>query len=251
MLVDRLREVLLDVVEGAIVDKGSIAIAYSGGLDSTLLATICKSKGIDITLLTIGFPQSHDIWFSKQVASRLDLNHRISILEEIDFHKNLGDVLKKINCEKISHIENCIAFFYISKLARESNHETVLSANGCDELFCGYDIYRRVYDEGKTRLMQLIEEKILNEFKLLEEINMVASEFGVKIRQPFLSNKLIAFSRDVPINEKIFSSKDYLRKQILRQVASLLNVPSESAFKQKKALQYGTEIHRRVKKYLK
>jgi asparagine synthase (glutamine-hydrolysing) len=99
--------------------------------------------------------------------------------------------------------------------------------------------------------MQLIEEKILNEFKLLEEINMVASEFGVKIRQPFLSNKLIAFSRDVPINEKIFSSKDYLRKQILRQVASLLNVPSESAFKQKKALQYGTEIHRRVKKYLK
>jgi len=251
MLVDRLREVLLDVVEGAIVDKGSIAIAYSGGLDSTLLATICKSKGIDITLLTIGFPQSHDIWFSKQVASRLDLNHRISILEEIDFHKNLGEVLKKINCEKISHIENCIAFFYISKLARESNHETVLSANGCDELFCGYDIYRRVYDEGKTRLMQLIEEKILNEFKLLEEINMVASEFGVKIRQPFLSNKLIAFSRDVPINEKRFSSKDYLRKQILRQVASLLNVPSESAFKQKKALQYGTEIHRRVKKYLK
>jgi asparagine synthase (glutamine-hydrolysing) len=98
--------------------------------------------------------------------------------------------------------------------------------------------------------MQLIEEKILNEFELLEEIDTVASEFGVKIRQPFLSNKLIAFSRDVPINEKILSSKDFLRKQILRKVANLLNVPPESAFKQKKALQYGTEIHRRVKKYL-
>lgn len=250
MLLDRLGQVLFEVVEDTTLDKGSIAIAYSGGLDSSLLATICKLKNIDVTLLTIGFPHSHDICFSKQVASKLNLDHRISVLEENDFHRNLREVLKKVNCEKISHIENCIAFFYISKLAQELNLETVLSANGCDELFCGYDIYRRMFDEGRTRLMQLIEEKILNEFQLLEEIDLVASEFGVKICQPFLSNKLIAFSRDIPIDEKIFNSKDYLRKQILRKVACLLNVPGESAFKQKKALQYGTEIHRRVSKYL-
>lgn len=250
MLLDRLRQVLFDVVEDAIVDKGSIAIAYSGGVDSSLLATMCKMKDIDITLLTIGFPLSHDVWFSKQVASKLNLDHRIRLLEENDFYKNLREVLKKVNCEKISHVENCIAFFYICKLAQELKIETVLAANGCDELFCGYDIYRRMFDEGKARLMQLIEEKILNEFKLLEEIDLVASEFGVRISHPFLSNKLIAFSRDIPIDEKIFSSKDYLRKQILRQVACLLNVPNESTFKQKKALQYGTEIHRRVRKYL-
>src|SRR5215831_8769303 len=250
MLLDRLREVLFDVVDVTIRDKDSIAIAYSGGLDSSLLATICKMKGTPVTLLTIGFPQSHDICFSKLVASKLNLDHRIGVLGENDFYKNLRRVLKKVNCENISHVENCIAFFYITKLAQESGLKTLLSANGCDELFCGYDIYRKMFDVGRTRLMQLIEEKILNEFKLLEDVDKTISDFGVNMGQPFLSNKLIAFSREIPIEEKILGSDDYLRKRILRKVALLINIPNESALKQKKALQYGTEIHKKVKKYL-
>jgi asparagine synthase (glutamine-hydrolysing) len=135
-------------------------------------------------------------------------------------------------------------------LAQESGLKTLLSANGCDELFCGYDIYRKMFEVGRTRLMQLIEEKILNEFKLLEDVDKTISDFGVNMNQPFLSNKLIAFSREIPIEEKILGSDDYLRKRILRKVALLINIPNESALKQKKALQYGTEIHKKVKKYL-
>ena len=35
-----------------------IGIAFSGGIDSTLLAMICKNMNIDTTLLTVGFPDS-------------------------------------------------------------------------------------------------------------------------------------------------------------------------------------------------
>lgn len=250
LLPTRLSQVLSDVVNAAMKDKGPIAVAFSGGIDSSLLATICKKNGISVTLLTIGFPQSHDVFFSKRIASKLNLDHRINILEENDFFENLREVIKKVNCENISHIENCIAFFYVAKFAQERGFRTVLSANGCDELFCGYDIYRTTFDKGRTRLMQLMEEKILNEFRLIHEIDKTVNDFGVKISQPFLSNKIIAFSRDIPIEEKILGSDDYLRKRILRKVARLLSVPKESTLKQKKAMQYGTKIHKKVRKYL-
>jgi asparagine synthase (glutamine-hydrolysing) len=250
MLHARLSQVLFDVVNAATKDNGPIAIAFSGGIDSSLLATICKKNEISVTLLTIGFPQSHDVCFSKRIASKLNQDHRINILEENDFYENLGEVIKKVNCENISHIENCMAFFYVAKFAQEEGFRTVLSANGCDELFCGYDIYRTTFNNGRTRLMQLMEEKILNEFRLIHEIDKTVNDFGVKISQPFLSNKIIAFSRDIPIEDKILGANDYLRKRILRKVARILSVPKESTLKKKKAMQYGTNIHKKVRKYL-
>ena len=45
-----------------------IGIAFSGGIDSTLLAMICKNMGIDTTLFTVGFPHSNDIEFSKSIT---------------------------------------------------------------------------------------------------------------------------------------------------------------------------------------
>jgi len=42
-----------------------IGIAFSGGIDSTLLAMISKNMNIDTTLLSVGFPDSNDIEFSK------------------------------------------------------------------------------------------------------------------------------------------------------------------------------------------
>lgn len=246
----RLIQVLFEVVNDAIQEEGPIAVAYSGGVDSSLLATICRRSGIPVTLLTVGFPQSHDICFSKAIASRLGLDHRLNEIEENDFYKNLTEVIKKVNSENISHIENCIAFFYIAKFAQEEGFRTVLSANGCDELFCGYDVYRTTFNQGMARIMKLMEEKILNEFKLVREIDKVVNEFGIRIRQPFLSSKFIAFSRDIPIEEKILGSDDFLRKRILRKVAGSLEVPMESTIKQKKAMQYGTEIHKKVRKYL-
>ena len=37
------------------VTEKKIGIAYSGGVDSTLISKVCKDMGYDITLLTIGF----------------------------------------------------------------------------------------------------------------------------------------------------------------------------------------------------
>ena len=46
-------------------------MAFSGGVDSSLLATICKDAGYKVTLLTVGFDGSHDVEFASKVSKEM------------------------------------------------------------------------------------------------------------------------------------------------------------------------------------
>lgn len=238
-----LRKALYDAVDDCTAET-NVGVAFSGGVDSALLAKICSDLGKQVVLITVGFPGSHDIDFSKRIALLLGLTQKITEIDDADFRKKLGHIQKAINCTNTSHIENCIAYYYIALAAKEERLKTVLSANGCDELFCGYNGFRLVFHKGQEALSRLMEEKIANEYQLVEEINTVTRKFGVTVKQPFLDSKFVAFAKTIPFEFKITGSNDMQRKHILRQVALQVGVPAVSAMKPKKALQYGSLIHK-------
>ncbi len=126
--------------------------------------------------------------------------------------------------------------------------DTVVTANGIDELFCGYNAYRDVISQGESAVNQLMEEKLENELKMMKAVNMISSEFGVQILQPLLSEEFIKYAKTVPIPEKITDSEDLMRKHGIRKLAKDIGIPEISYNKRKKALQYGTKIHRKLLK---
>jgi asparagine synthase (glutamine-hydrolysing) len=93
-------------------------------------------------------------------------------------------------------------------------------------------------------------ERIINELTLVNEINKITKEFHINIKQPFLTQNFINYAIKIPIEKKIHGPSDNLRKHILREIAVSLNVPIESAMKPKKALQYGTLIHKNLTKFM-
>ena len=236
-----------------ITHNEEFGIAFSGGIDSTVLAKICEKKLKNrFVLLTIGFPNSNDIEFAKKIATQLDqIEHKIFEINNQRFIDDLKYILEYNQCNNISHIENCLAFYYISILAKKNNIKLVITANGLDELFCGYDIFRRIYNRGIEEIQMMIEKKLKNEYVLMQEINYITNKLGIQIKQPFLSKNFVRFAKKIPIDKKILSSQDYLRKHILREFAVSINVPTESALRPKKALQYGSEIHKNLLKILK
>jgi len=248
---DEIYKKLLENIKNSIsetVKEKKIGIAFSGGVDSTLISKICSDMTFDVTLLTIGFFESHDILFAKEVNAFLKYPHHILEIDPESFPKISSKINLTINTENLSWNENCIAFYYVSKLANSLKLDTVVTANGIDELFCGYNAYREAFSGGESQITKVMDTKLDNELKMMKAVNLVASEFKVKIVQPLLSSQFIDYAKTVPTSEKIHDSEDLLRKHIIRKLASDVGVPEISYTKRKKALQYGSKIHKALLK---
>lgn len=238
---------MVQAIEG-IKDSGKMGISFSGGVDSCLLAKICQDLGYDVLLFTMGFEDSHDVEFSKRMAKVLGMNHEVEIISETTFSNVAKKIWDEINVDNLSWNENCIAFYYVAKLAQKHKVTKVMTANGIDELFCGYNAYRDSILEGQDAVLGMIEDKILNETRMMKAVNQIASEFGVNIVQPFLSKEFIEFAKVIPLEYKIKDKDDLVRKHLVRKLAVSIGVPEESALKLKKAMQYGSLIHKNLLK---
>jgi asparagine synthase (glutamine-hydrolysing) len=215
---DEINKKLFENIKNSISEtvKGKkIGIAFSGGVDSTLISKICSDMNFDVTLLTIGFPESHDILFAKEVNEFLKYPHHVLEIDSETFPSISSKINKTIKTDNLSWNENCIAFYYVSKLAQSLELDTVITANGIDELFCGYNAYREAFSGGESKINEVMLAKLDNELKMMKAVNLVASEFGVKILQPLLSPKFIEYAKTVPVSEKIHDSEDLYRKHII------------------------------------
>ncbi len=248
---EKMNNELLKNIQDAIkktVPKKRIGIAFSGGVDSSLISKILSDLDYDVTLLTIGFSESHDILFAKEVNEQLKFPHHVLEIDADSFEKISSDINKKIQTDNLSWNENCIAFYYVSKLAASLNIDAVVTANGIDELFCGYNAYREVISQGESAVNKLMDEKIENEIKMMKAVNQISSEFGVEILQPLLDLEFIKYAKTIPISDKIHDSEDLMRKHVIRKLAYEIKIPEISYTKRKKALQYGTKIHKKLLK---
>ena len=230
------------------VSDNKIGVAFSGGVDSTLLAKLLKDMDYDVNLLTVGFHESHDINFALEVNQILGYQHNILEIDPITFKEISLEIHSIIKTDNLSWNENSIAFYYVSKLAQENGLTTVVTANGIDELFCGYNAYRDAISIGENEVIEMMNSKLENEKQMMVAVNNVCSKFRVQIIQPLLFPSFIEFAKKIPISEKIHGSDDLMRKHVIRNLAIDCDVPEISARKKKKALQYGSQIHKALLK---
>ncbi len=242
---------LLDEMQNAVketISDKKIGVAFSGGVDSTLLAKLVKDMGYDVHLLTIGFQDSHDINFAKEVNQLLNFPHSISEIDPEKFKDVSEKIHQIIKSDNLSWNENSIAFYYVAELARKNELKTVVTANGIDELFCGYNSYREAIETGEDEVVKMMNDKLKNEGEMMIAVNTVTAEFGVKMVQPFLSPSFVEYAKKIPVSEKIHGPDDMKRKHSIRELAMDYGVPEVAAQKQKKALQYGSQIHKSLLK---
>ena len=171
---------IISSIKNCILPDENFGIAFSGGIDSSLLAKISSDiYKENVILLSIGFPFSHDLEFSRRIAQELNMKHFTYEIKNDEFNNISRKVIDNLECNNISHIENCIAFYFISFLSILNNCKLVLTANGFDELFCGYDRYRQIILQGQKQINSFMKQRITNELTLVNEINKISKEFNV------------------------------------------------------------------------
>ncbi len=98
-----------------------------------------------------------------------------------------------------------------------------------------------------------LADEIEKDVKNLVEIGVkrdhaVASANSIELRTPYLDRNVIEIGLQIAPELKIRKKdRTYMRKYILRRVAENI-IPHELAWMEKKAMQYGTGVHRELGK---
>jgi len=137
---EHVRELLSQSVERALFADVPVGIFLSGGLDSSVLTALAASRGPALFTFSVGFAESEfdESSFARNVAQHFGTQHTHVALHEADALRTLPAVVASID-------EPCgdQAFLPVFLLAQEASRsvKVVLSGEGADELFGGYDYY--------------------------------------------------------------------------------------------------------------
>ena len=137
------------------------------------------------------------------------MHHKVLEIDKDQFPVFSKKIRSEMTCTNLSHIENCIAFSYVARLASDNGLNVVLTANGFDELFCGYNKFRLIFNQGNDTINKTIESRILAELELITEIKQAVAKYDINIIQPFLSEGFISIAMKFPIYNKIVGDDDF------------------------------------------
>jgi len=142
--VDRIEETLLDATRIRLRSDVPLATFLSGGIDSSLVtAAAAKLSGGHLQTLTIGFPEwTDDEWPVAQTTARSLGLHAIHKEVQVDSIRMFPATIAHFD-EPFADV-SALPTALVCELARLSS-TVVLSGDGGDELFAGYDNHRRAW----------------------------------------------------------------------------------------------------------
>jgi asparagine synthase (glutamine-hydrolysing) len=242
---DHLNDVMASIKKAildSISDIDRIAILFSGGLDSSLLAHIAKD-GLgksNISLYTVGTPDSQDIENAQSAAKLLDLDIDMILVKAQDIRASLPEVSKVIGSQHPVKLSYELPLFLGMAKVSEKH---VLSGQGADELFGGYARYLKMTEtELEVALNKDYENLISQDIKMDHK---VARHFDRTLITPYLDDSVVRSAQRTPVRYKVSEGQ---RKIILKDAANELELPKELTIRQKKSVQYSSGIIKELKK---
>ena len=252
-----LKKVISENTEGV-----NFGVLLSGGVDSSIIAKICKDLGRNFRCFCVGIRGSKDIFYAQKISDYLNLDLVVKeySLEEVEFLlKEAITVLPVPDIEKDNYIE------YIVKLTvsavnlgsmRLGNEKLFLSGIGAEELFAGYQRHSKAVKGGGTwrgiRIRDLKQESLSGLKRMynlvFERDKLISSYISKSLLAPYLADDVIIQAMNMKDFQKIDSLSN---KKIIRNIALDLGIPNEFSYRKKKGAQYGSGFDKAILKLAK
>ncbi|MDZ7357457.1 MAG: asparagine synthase (glutamine-hydrolyzing) [candidate division KSB1 bacterium] len=163
----QLRDLLQDAVRLRLVSDVPLGAFLSGGIDSsTIVALMAQVMKEPVKTFSIGFEDStyNELHYARMIAEKFKTDHHEFIIKPDAVE--LSDTLLKFLDEPFGDF-SIFPTYLVSKMARQYV-TVVLSGDGGDELFAGYDTYiadkiaRKYYQQLPNALRNGLLPKVLN-----------------------------------------------------------------------------------------
>jgi len=224
---------LYQILEESCNSCQSNLISLSGGLDSSIITYFLRKRDLNSVAIISEDFVSTDLTYCQMISKEMKIPLSIynvstsTILEAIE---NTIKILKNFNDIEI---RNNVVMYLAIKWAKENDQKSIITGDGADELFAGYNF-----------LVNKPENELDAEIKRVCSImhfptQKIGKELGIKIESPFLNQKIIELSNQIPSNLKIKEEKGKrYGKWILRKTFEK-HIPLQIAWRRKSPMQEG------------
>ena len=209
-------------------------IAFSGGLDSSILGYIKKEQDLNaITIIAKDFLGT-DLEYSEIVSRHINIPLELKYVntnEILDAVKNTIKILKNFNDIEIRN--SIVSYLYLHAL-KEKNVKKVITGDGADEIFAGYNfLIKKDHDELQTELKRM--KKIMHFTS-----EKIAHELGISVQMPYIDENIIKLAETLPM-EQLVNQKNGTKfgKWILRK-AFENDLPQNVIWREKTPMQNGS-----------
>ena len=165
----KIADVMRNSVNHHLISDVEVGSFLSSGIDSSYIVSLAKPN----KTYTVGYDieRYDEISYAKDLADKLGITNKSHVITKEEYMISLNDIFYYL--DEPTSDPAAISLYFVAKLASK-DVKVVLSGEGADEFFGGYNIYRYDVDMGfYNKLPYFIRHFFSNIAKLLPEFKGV------------------------------------------------------------------------------
>ena len=224
------------MVEG----RSRVAVAFSGGLDSSIIAS-CAKRRTEVVACSAFAEGALDSRTASRGAAVLGIELMTTRLTREAVASELTEMDLPLQTSLMDRSLWCL-YSIVSRSAAGGGAEVIMLGQLADELFGGYAKYQAALTDAGEEAAAAFMDRDVREYQtrgMARDVN--ACSRWLEPRFPFAEKEVVDLGRSIPVSFKI---RRGVRKAVLREAAAVLGVPEELVNAAKKAAQYSSGIRK-------
>ena len=230
-----LRRTLERAVEKRLMSDVPLGVFLSGGLDSSAITALVKRAIPDLHSFAVGLEGSPDLAAARRAAQHIGTRHHEYVYSAEEATSIIEQVIAHLESYDEALIESSVPCWLVSRLAAE-HVKVVLSGEGADEVFAGYDYFSSISDPAALHaecVRLLLGLHNMN----LQRVDRMTMAHALEGRVPFLDLELLAYAMRLDPALKTIGARRPEKWLLRRAVSDLL--PFEIAWRTKQEFAQG------------
>jgi asparagine synthase (glutamine-hydrolysing) len=223
------------LLEKAVERNLTEGILLSGGLDTSILAaTASKFRSLKAFTAALRNAPAPDIKYATLMASNLEFKHFIHYFDKNELYDAIQRVIKVMRSFDPMEIRNSVTIYVALREARDEGVSSVMTGDGCDELFAGYSfLFALKKEELELELQKIWDVMSFSSIPL-------AKALDIEVRLPYLDSKFKSFAMKLDTRYKIRYERGRIwGKWILRKTFENI-LPQEIVWRVKTPIERGS-----------
>ena len=227
---------LRDLVIESVLTSTADGILFSGGLDTSILASIASAHGRRLRAVMVSVYEGIglDEPFARDLVKRLGIDLEILRPKLNELLDRMPELVRILRTFDPMELRNSIVTYVVLQRAVQHGLKSVLTGDAADELFAGYNF---MFTMPEKKLIPYIRH--LNDIMHFTSL-VIGRELGITVETPYLAPGIRALATGLSHSDLVIERDgNRFGKRILREAFSDL-LPSEIAWRVKTPIEHGS-----------